>query len=86
MSLTALEFSPIQEIIAEIAVGRLVIVADDPSRENEADLVGAASLCTAHMGSVLGNAHFCVAYFPVMHKLSAWLDRYALNMPGLRIM
>jgi 3,4-dihydroxy 2-butanone 4-phosphate synthase/GTP cyclohydrolase II len=47
MSLTALEFSPIQEIIAEIAVGRLVIVADDPSRENEADLVGAASLCTA---------------------------------------
>jgi 3,4-dihydroxy 2-butanone 4-phosphate synthase / GTP cyclohydrolase II len=42
----ALEFSPIQEIIAEIAAGRLVIVADDPSRENEADLVGAASLCT----------------------------------------
>jgi len=38
------------------------------------------------MGSVLGNAHFYVAYFPVMHKLSAWLDRYALNMPGLRIM
>lgn len=43
---TELSFSPIAEIIAEIAAGRLVIVADDPSRENEADLVAAASLCT----------------------------------------
>ena len=42
-------FSPIDEIIAEIAAGRMVICADDPSRENEADLVGAASLCTAEM-------------------------------------
>jgi 3,4-dihydroxy 2-butanone 4-phosphate synthase/GTP cyclohydrolase II len=44
--MSELLFSPINEIIAEIAAGRLVIVADDPSRENEADLVGAASLCT----------------------------------------
>ncbi len=44
-----LRFSPIDEILAEIAAGRLVIVADDPSRENEADLVGAAALCTANM-------------------------------------
>ena len=42
-------FSPIDEIIAEIAAGRMVICADDPSRENEADLVGAASLCTAEI-------------------------------------
>lgn len=49
MSDTSLIFSPIPEIIAEISAGRLVIVADDPSRENEADLVGAASLCTPEM-------------------------------------
>ncbi|MEO0018208.1 MAG: hypothetical protein RLZZ522_1491 [Verrucomicrobiota bacterium] len=49
MSATPLRFSPIDEIIAEIAAGRLVIVADDPSRENEADLLGAAALCTAEM-------------------------------------
>ena len=42
-------FSPIDEIAAEIAAGRMVIVADDPSRENEADLVGGAALCTAKM-------------------------------------
>lgn len=49
MSDAPLTFSLIPEIIAEIAAGRLVIVADDPSRENEADLVGAASLCTPEM-------------------------------------
>jgi 3,4-dihydroxy 2-butanone 4-phosphate synthase / GTP cyclohydrolase II len=27
----------------------MVICADDPSRENEADLIGAASLCTPEM-------------------------------------
>jgi 3,4-dihydroxy 2-butanone 4-phosphate synthase/GTP cyclohydrolase II len=46
---TPLRFSPIDEIIAEIAAGRMVIVADDPARENEADLLGAAALCTAEM-------------------------------------
>jgi 3,4-dihydroxy 2-butanone 4-phosphate synthase/GTP cyclohydrolase II len=49
MSAKPLIFSPIAEIIAEIAAGRLVIVVDDPSRENEADLIGAASLCTPEM-------------------------------------
>ena len=49
MSDSILLFSPIPEIVAEIAAGRLVIVADDPSRENEADLVGSASLCTPEM-------------------------------------
>ena len=49
MSDPSLHFSPIPEIIEEIAAGRLVIVADDPSRENEADLIGAASLCTPDM-------------------------------------
>jgi 3,4-dihydroxy 2-butanone 4-phosphate synthase/GTP cyclohydrolase II len=39
-------FSPMDEIIAEIAAGRLIICADDPSRENEADLIGSAALCT----------------------------------------
>ena len=42
----ALTFSPVEEIITDIANGRLVIVADDPGRENEADLVGSASLST----------------------------------------
>jgi len=47
--MSSLTFHPISEVIAEIAAGKLVIVADDPNRENEADLIGAASLCTAEM-------------------------------------
>ena len=47
--MSSLTFHPISEIIAEIAAGKLVIVADDPNRENEADLIGAASLCSAEM-------------------------------------
>ena len=44
-----LTFHPIPEIIADIAAGKVVIVADDPERENEADLIGAASLATPEM-------------------------------------
>ena len=44
--MSALKFSPIEEILAELKINRLVIVADDPARENEADLVGIASTIT----------------------------------------
>ena len=44
--MSALKFSTVEEIVADIALGRLVIVSDDPGRENEADLISAASLST----------------------------------------
>lgn len=44
--MSALTFHPIEEIIEDIAAGKIVIVADDPDRENEADLVASASLAT----------------------------------------
>ncbi|GAA5483299.1 bifunctional 3,4-dihydroxy-2-butanone-4-phosphate synthase/GTP cyclohydrolase II [Haloferula sargassicola] len=50
---SALQFSPIDEIIADVAAGKLVIVADDPERENEADLIGAAALCTTEVISFM---------------------------------
>lgn len=40
-------FDPIPEIIADIRKGRMVIVTDDADRENEGDLVIAASKATA---------------------------------------
>jgi len=39
-------FSPIEEIIAEIGSGRMVVLTDDESRENEGDLVMAADKVT----------------------------------------
>lgn len=56
-------FSPIDEIILEIASGRMVICADDPSRENEADLICAASFCTpeiVNFMAVHGRGLICV--------------------------
>ncbi|MEL6748057.1 MAG: 3,4-dihydroxy-2-butanone-4-phosphate synthase, partial [Pseudomonadota bacterium] len=57
----ALQLDPIKEAIAEIAAGRPVIVVDDEDRENEGDLIMAASLATTewvgfiirHSGGVL---------------------------------
>ena len=39
-------FDPVEEVIAEIAAGRLVIVTDDEDRENEGDLIMAAAKAT----------------------------------------
>lgn len=49
-------FGSIPEAIAEIARGRAVIVVDDPSRENEGDLIFAASLTTPELVAM------CVRY------------------------
>ena len=40
------EFASIDEALAEIREGRFLIVVDDPDRENEGDLIMAASLAT----------------------------------------
>ncbi|HEV8656303.1 MAG TPA: bifunctional 3,4-dihydroxy-2-butanone-4-phosphate synthase/GTP cyclohydrolase II [Candidatus Limnocylindria bacterium] len=42
-------FSTVDEAIAEIAAGRMVIVVDDEDRENEGDLTMAAEACTPEM-------------------------------------
>ena len=39
-------FSKVEEAIAEIRQGRILIVVDDEDRENEGDLVMAADKCT----------------------------------------
>lgn len=39
-------FDSVDEVIAEIRAGRLVVVTDDEDRENEGDLIGAAALLT----------------------------------------
>lgn len=40
---TSLPFSPIEEIVADLREGRMVIVVDDEDRENEGDLIMAAT-------------------------------------------
>ncbi|MDB6077649.1 MAG: 3,4-dihydroxy-2-butanone 4-phosphate synthase [Akkermansiaceae bacterium] len=71
---SALLFSTVDEIIADIAAGRLVIVADDPDRENEADLVGAASLCTPEMISFMAIHARGLICAPITEERAEELD------------
>src|SRR6476620_8685817 len=41
-----IHFDPIEEVLAEIRAGKMVIVTDDADRENEGDLVMAAEKVT----------------------------------------
>ncbi len=42
-------FAPIEEVVAEIGRGRMVVLVDDEDRENEGDLVVAAEFATAEV-------------------------------------
>jgi len=44
-----LKFNTIEEAVADLAKGKLLIVVDDEDRENEGDVVCAAELCTPEM-------------------------------------
>ena len=69
-----LTFHPIPEIIADIAAGKLVIVADDPERENEADLIGAASLATPEMINFMATHGRGLICAPITAERAAELD------------
>ncbi len=69
-----LTFHPIPEIIADIAAGKLVIVADDPTRENEADLIGAASLATPEMINFMATHGRGLICAPITSQRAAGLD------------
>ena len=60
-------FSSTEEIIQEIGAGRMVIIVDDEDRENEGDLVMAASKVTAsdiNYMSVHGRGLICLTVTP----------------------
>src|SRR5881227_1953086 len=58
-----LEFDTIDDVIADIAAGKIVIVTDDADRENEGDLVMAAEKATpeaVNFMSKYGRGLICV--------------------------
>ncbi len=57
-------FSPVEDVIADIRAGKLVIVTDDEARENEGDLIGAAEKITPEQVAFMvkeGAGMLCVA-------------------------
>jgi 3,4-dihydroxy 2-butanone 4-phosphate synthase/GTP cyclohydrolase II len=62
-----MSFGHIEQAIADIRAGKLVIVADDEARENEGDLVGAAERVTPEMINFMathGRGLICVPILP----------------------
>lgn len=45
----SIEFDPIEEVVAAIRRGEMVVVTDDENRENEGDLVAAAAMVTPEL-------------------------------------
>lgn len=72
--MSALTLNPIDEIIAEIAAGNMVIVVDDPSRENEADLVAAAAKVTPEMIAFMANHGRGLICAPITAAMAQKLD------------
>lgn len=72
--MSSIIFSSVEEIIADIAVGKIVIVADDPSRENEADLVCAASMVTPEIIAFMANYGRGLICAPITSEQAENLD------------
>ena len=69
-------FSPIPEILDDLRAGRMIVLVDDPNRENEGDVVCAAELATPdHVNFMLKNARgeVCTT-IP-----TAWAERMGLE-------
>ena len=63
MSDTEIQFDPIEDVIADIRAGRIVVVTDDADRENEGDLIAAAEKVTPEMVNFMathGRGLICV--------------------------
>ena len=50
------KFNTIEEAVADLRAGKIIIVTDDPDRENEGDLICAAEFAT------LENVNFMASY------------------------
>ena len=67
-------FATVDEAIAEIAKGRMVIVVDDEDRENEGDLTMAAELCTPQDVAFIRKYASGVVCVPMTVERLAQLD------------
>ncbi len=69
-----LQFSPVEDVIASIKNGEIVIVSDDPNRENEADLVCAAELVTPTQIAFMASHGRGLICAPITEETANQLD------------
>ncbi len=71
---TKMKFNSIEEAIADIKIGKVVIVVDDENRENEGDFVAAAEMANPEMVNFMathGRGLICV---PLLEERCEELD------------
>jgi 3,4-dihydroxy 2-butanone 4-phosphate synthase/GTP cyclohydrolase II len=61
-------FDPVEEVLAEIAAGRMVIITDDEDRENEGDLVMAAEKITPEAINFMATHGRGLICAPITHE------------------
>lgn len=71
--------SPIEDIIADVKVGKPVIIVDDEDRENEGDLVIAAQMATAENINFMAKEGRGLICLPMEE---AMIDRLGLQLMG----
>ena len=71
---TAQGCSPIEEVIADIRAGKLVIVTDDEARENEGDLIGAAGSITPEQVAFMAREGGGMLCAPVSQEIARHLQ------------
>ncbi|MCM2267468.1 MAG: bifunctional 3,4-dihydroxy-2-butanone-4-phosphate synthase/GTP cyclohydrolase II [Elusimicrobiales bacterium] len=72
-------FSPIEEIIADIRRGRLVVITDDENRENEGDLVMAGRFVTAEKINFMARYGRGLICAPLTSDRAAALDLFHME-------
>ena len=58
------QYNTIEEALRDLREGKIVLVTDDPDRENEGDLICAAEFATDRKSTRLNSSHRCTSRMP----------------------
>jgi len=74
MSNKQVEMSPIEDVVAAIARGEMIVMVDDEDRENEGDLIMAAQFATPEKCATLLalSLHHCLANVATTYDSPSW--------------
>ena len=73
-----MKMNTVEEAISELQAGRLIIVVDDPDRENEGDLICAAQFATTYNVNFMATRAKGLICMPMSAE---WCDR--LDLPQM---
>lgn len=72
------QYNTVEEAIAELQAGHLIIVTDDPDRENEGDLICAGQFCTTEIMNFIATYGKGLICMPVSQEYAHRLGLYPM--------